>query len=70
MELLPLDSEDDTAQQQEPDETSVYGGSERRRRQRRVTADRREMMRFEAKSDRRNGQDRRRVQALWDGRNF
>jgi hypothetical protein len=48
----------------------VYTGPERRRGLRRITVDRREMARFEARTDRRHGVDRRADLKLWDGRNF
>lgn len=48
----------------------VYTGPERRKALRRVMVDRREMVRFEAKQDRRHGGDRRGDLKLWDGRNF
>lgn len=47
-----------------------YTGPERRKGSRRVTVDRREMARFEEKTDRRHGMDRRADLKLWDGRNF
>ncbi|MBL1277634.1 MAG: hypothetical protein COB30_016250 [Ectothiorhodospiraceae bacterium] len=47
-----------------------YVGPERRKSLRRITVDRREMIRFESKSDRRTKGDRRGEQKLWDGRNF
>ena len=47
-----------------------YTGPERRKGLRRVTVDRREMARFEEKTDRRHMVDRRVDLKLWDGRNF
>ena len=51
-------------------ETPIYTGPERRREQRRSHADRREMVRFEARADRRSGNERRDTVALWKNRDF
>ncbi len=48
----------------------LYDGPERRKGQRRQTVDRREMVRFEIKTDRRHGLERRGDIKLWKGRNF
>ena len=50
--------------------TPAYMGTEHRVAVRRITVDRREMVRFEDKSDRRNGKERRVSQQLWDGRDL
>ncbi len=73
LELVPEDDDKDPAkkaEEQKAEETPVYTGPERRTQQRRQTVDRREMVRFEEKTDRRSGQDRRRPQGLWKNRDF
>lgn len=66
LELVP---EDDDSPQQAASETegeaTPYDGPERRKAERRQVVDRRDMVRFEAKSDRRSGQERRRGLGLW-----
>ncbi len=56
--------------QGEQNEQRLYEGQERRKEQRRQTVDRREMVRFEIKSDRRQGVERRDKNNLWKDRNF
>jgi len=73
LELVPEDDEKDPAnkaEEQVAEEAPAYTGPERRKQQRRQTVDRREMVRFEEKADRRSGKDRRRPQGLWKNRDF
>ncbi len=71
LELVPEDDDkDQSAKTEEQQETPAYNGPERRQQQRRQKVDRREMVRFEEKTDRRSGQDRRRPQGLWKNRDF
>lgn len=73
LELVPKDVIDQsvakqTAKEEAMEERLAYTGPERRKRTRRITADRREMVRFESKPDRRSGGDRRVELRMWDGR--
>ncbi len=52
------------------DRPMLYSGPERRKMLRRIVVDRREMIRFESKSDRRQQGERRGELNLWDGRSF
>ncbi|HEX22450.1 MAG TPA: hypothetical protein ENH21_03365 [Chromatiales bacterium] len=73
MELVPEDDDKDPvkkAEEQAAEEAPAYTGPERRKQQRRQKVDRREMVRFEEKTDRRSGNDRRRPQGLWKDRDF
>jgi hypothetical protein len=71
LELLPKDESGAPSSGEAPkDGPLVYSGPERRKQARRVTVDRREMIRFEDKPDRRSGHDRRVALKLWDGRDF
>lgn len=71
LELVPKDKIDQKVAHQEAEESPmVYTGPERRKKVRRVTVDRREMVRFENKPDRRNGGDRRIATSMWNGRDF
>ncbi len=73
LELVPEDDEqdqDESSKKPQAEEAPVYDGPERRKAQRRQTVDRREMMRFEAKSGRRSGNDRRKPTGLWKNRDF
>ncbi len=73
LELVPEDDDKDQSEKtekQQAEEIPAYTGSERRTQQRRQTVDRREMVRFEEKTGRRSGQDRRRPQGLWKDRDF
>lgn len=73
LELVPEDDEkgqDDATDEPQAEATPVYDGPERRKQQRRQEVDRREMMRFEAKSGRRSGKDRRKPIGLWKDRDF
>lgn len=75
LELVPVDVIDRSVANQAtthvPDEERlVYVGPERRKGARRVTVDRREMVRFENKPDRRGGKDRRLDMRMWDGRDL
>ena len=47
---------------------SSYMGKERRAQQRRAGSDRRQMVRFSEKADRRTGKDRRNFQGIWNTR--
>jgi|GEM_PF-3663958 len=64
LELMPEDDDQPQASEAE-NEAAAYDGPERRKAERRQVVDRREMVRFEAKVDRRSGQDRRRALGLW-----
>lgn len=70
LELVPDDDLPDAEQKPVFEEAPAYTGPERRKAQRRQTVDRREMMRFEAKSGRRSGNDRRKTTGLWKNRDF
>ncbi len=76
MELKLVAEDDDKdpakkkAEEQRAKEVPAYTGPERRKQQRREKVDRREMVRFEEKTDRRSGQDRRRPRGLWKNRDF
>ena len=71
LELVPKEQIDQKVTAQESEEAPlVYTGPERRKKVRRVTVDRREMVRFENKPDRRSGGDRRIATRMWDGRDF
>jgi hypothetical protein len=71
LELVPKEKFDQKVTHQEPAEAPmVYKGPERRKQVRRVTVDRREMVRFESKPDRRHGGDRRIATKMWDGRDL
>ncbi len=73
---LELVSDDDEknqnslAERSQPEAAPVYAGPERRKQQRRHGVDRREMMRFEAKSGRRSGNERRKHTDLWKHHDF
>lgn len=73
LELVPKDVIDqsvaeEASAQAADEERLVYTGPDRRKKVRRVTVDRREMVRFESKPDRRSGKDRRLEMKMWDGR--
>ena len=73
LELVPEDDEkdqDSATDEAQAEAAPVYDGPERRAAQRRQEVERREMMRFEAKSGRRSGNDRRRPAGLWKDRDF
>lgn len=71
LELMPKSEPEKVLENQGiEDGPLVYTGPERRKALRRMTVDRREMARFEEKTDRRHGMDRRSELKLWDGRNF
>lgn len=70
LELIPKDETGRAMGNQTTEETPAYQGPERRKLVRRVTVDRREMVRFESKSDRRNGKERRVELQMWNGRDF
>lgn len=71
LELVPKDDYDRSVANQSPEEEGlVYTGPNRRKNVRRVTVDRREMVRFEDKPDRRSGGDRRIATRMWDGRDL
>ena len=50
--------------------TPAYTGIDHRVFARRINLDRREMVRFEDKPDRRSGKERRVANQLWDGRDL
>jgi hypothetical protein len=70
LELVSKEEVDVNVRRQAPSEdtTLAYTGTEHRLIVRRVKVDRREMVRFEDKSDRRIISDRRVAQHMWDGR--
>ncbi len=73
LELVPEDDDKDSAgkaEEKAAGQAPAYTGPERRRQQRRQKVDRREMVRFEEKADRRSGNDRRRPLGLWKNRDF
>jgi len=67
LELVPDDEPERKAEETQDDaaKPAPYQGPERRVAQRRVTVDRRSMIRFEMKSDRRSGNDRRSDLERW-----
>ncbi len=72
LELVSKEDIDVNVRRQAPSEdtTLAYTGTEHRVIVRRVTVDRREMVRFEEKTDRRNGKERRVASQLWNGRDL
>jgi hypothetical protein len=72
LELVSKDVINESVSRQAPleEDTPVYTGSEHRANIRRITVDRREMVRFEDKSGRRSGKERRVAQQMWDGRDL
>lgn len=71
LELVPKDAPNPAGDDDAPKDGPLrYTGPERRKQLRRVTVDRREMVRFETKPDRRSGKDRRVAEKLWDGRDL
>ena len=72
LELVSKEDIDVNVRRQAPSEdtTPAYMGTEHRVNVRRITVDRREMVRFEDKLDRRNGKERRVAQQLWNGRDL
>jgi len=72
LELVPEDDDEKAEEATRPaeEEEAAYTGPERRKAQRRQLVDRREMVRFEDKPDRRSGKDRRRPLGLWKNRDF
>jgi hypothetical protein len=70
LELVPKEDIDRMVKNEVLEDVPVYQGPERRKKIRRVTADRRETVRFEEKSDRRSGIDRRAAIHLWDRRDI
>jgi hypothetical protein len=72
LELVSKDEVDVNVRRQAPSEetTPAYTGTDHRIVVRRITVDRREMVRFEEKSDRRAGKERRVVNQLWNGRDL
>ncbi len=72
LELVSKEEIDVNVRRQAPSEdtTLAYTGTEHRVNVRRITVDRREMVRFEDKSDRRNGKERRIAQQMWNGRDL
>jgi hypothetical protein len=70
LELVPKEDVDRLVRDQVLEDAPVYQGPERRKNIRRITAERRAMVRFEKKSDRRSGIDRRASAHLWDRRDI
>jgi len=76
LELVPKEAFDQSVANQNSgkaageEEKMVYTGRERRIGQRRITVDRREMVRFESKPDRRQHRERREDLRMWDGRDI
>jgi len=70
LELIPKEHVAGGDDKKKAEETPVYKGPERRKDQRRTLADRREMVRFQAKADRRGGKERRNTLGLWKNRDF
>ena len=71
LELIPKEYVAGSDDKKKPVESSpVHKGPERRKEQRRTLADRREMVRFQAKADRRGGRERRSTLGLWKNRDF
>ena len=70
LELVPKEDIDSQVRDQVLEDTPVYKGPERRKNIRRITAERRAMVRFEMKADRRSGIDRRASVHLWDRRDI
>jgi len=72
LELVSKADIDVDVRRQAPSEdtTLAYTGTEHRLLVRRVTVDRRDMVRFEDKSDRRNIKERRVANQLWNGRDL
>ena len=72
LELVSKEEVDVNVRRQAPSEetTPAYTGKDHRVAVRRITVDRREMVRFEDKSDRRAGKDRRVANKLWNGRDL
>ena len=72
LELVSKEEVDVNVRRQAPSEetTPAYTGTDHRVVARRITVDRREMVRFEDKTDRRRGPERRVANKLWDGRDL
>jgi hypothetical protein len=72
LELVSKEEVDVDVRRQAPSEdtTLAYTGTDHRVVVRRITVDRREMVRFEDKTDRRNGKERRGSNQLWNGRDL
>jgi hypothetical protein len=72
LELVSKEDVDVNVRRQAPSEdtTPAYTGTEHRIVVRRITVDRREMVRFEDNSDRRNSKERRIAQQVWNGRDL
>ena len=72
LELVSKEDIDVKVSEQAPLEDNALGytGTEHRHNVRRNTVDRREMVRFEQKSDRRDGKERRITNQLWNGRDL
>ena len=70
LELVSKDVIDENVSKQTPLKESKleFNGAEHRLKVRRITAERRELIRFESTSDRRSGLERRIAHHLWDGR--
>ena len=72
LELVSKEDIDVKVSKQAPleDNVPVYTGTEHRLNVRRNTVDRREMVRFEEKADRRSGKERRITNHMWNGRDL
>lgn len=72
LKLVSKEDIDVNVRRQAPSEdtTLAYTGTEYRLAVRRITVDRRELVRFEDKSDRRNGKERRVANQMWNGRDL
>jgi hypothetical protein len=71
LELVPKDAPVEKDVSNTPQDGPLkYTGPDRRKAPRRITVDRREMVRFENKPDRRQNGDRRLQTRMWDGRDF
>ena len=68
LELVPKDGDSDKEASDKAEEKPVYQGVERRKMARRTTVDRRSMVRFESKTDRRTSGERRADLRRWNGR--
>ena len=65
LELVPLEDNNAKPNDDVSEEKEVYKGIERRKNVRRTHADRRSMVRFEEKTERRTGNDRRAENISW-----
>lgn len=68
LELVPKVGDPSQEPTEKAEEKPVYQGIERRSLVQRICVDRRNMVRFESKVDRRDGEERRADLRLWSGR--